>query len=262
MFNILSTPTSAATGRRARFLGGFTFANYLNYFGKPAIVQSLFNGLSVLPVLVHALHHGAGLLLRLRPDPHHHPLEEEPVLRGHAAPGGPVAAAAMALISLFGANGLVTAGLLKVEWNIYGATGIIISEVLYCSTPWSFSTPPSRPWTPAWTGPPPAWGPTGLTASSRSPCHRPLRHLRPALVFNLTITDFGNPIIIGRGYRVLATEIYLQVIGMQRFDLGTTISVVLLVPSVITFLLNYYFTQKSNALISGQAVSALPSPVP
>jgi len=74
-----------------------------------------------------------------------------------------------------------------------------------------------------------------------------------ALVFNLTITDFGNPIIIGRGYRVLSTEIYLQVIGMQRFDLGTTIAVILLVPSVAAFLLNYYFTRKSHALISGQA---------
>ncbi len=79
-----------------------------------------------------------------------------------------------------------------------------------------------------------------------------------ALVFNLAITDFGNPIIIGRGYRVLSTEIYLQVIGMQRFDLGTTIAVVLLIPSIIAFLLNYYFTKKSHALISGQAKPTLP----
>ena len=74
----------------------------------------------------------------------------------------------------------------------------------------------------------------------------------------MTITDFGNPIIIGRGYNVLSTEIYLQVIGMQRFDLGTTIAVVLLVPSVIAFLFNYYFTKKSHAMISGQAKPQLP----
>ena len=74
-----------------------------------------------------------------------------------------------------------------------------------------------------------------------------------ALVFNLTITDFGVPVVIGGNYSVLATEIYQQVIGMQRFDLGATISVILLIPSVGAFLLNYYLTKKSYALISGQA---------
>ncbi|UCG07475.1 MAG: hypothetical protein JSV83_02115 [Desulfobacterales bacterium] len=39
---------------------------------------------------------------------------------------------ALALIYLFGRNGLITAHLLKIDWNIYGATGIIVSEVLYC----------------------------------------------------------------------------------------------------------------------------------
>jgi iron(III) transport system permease protein len=74
-----------------------------------------------------------------------------------------------------------------------------------------------------------------------------------ALVFNLTITDFGVPVVIGGNYSVLATEIYQQVIGMQRFNLGATISVILLIPSVAAFLLNYYLTKKSYALISGQA---------
>ena len=73
------------------------------------------------------------------------------------------------------------------------------------------------------------------------------------LVFNLTITDFGVPVVIGGNYSVLATEIYQQVIGMQRFDLGATISVILLIPSVGAFLLNYYLTRKSYSLISGQA---------
>jgi len=39
---------------------------------------------------------------------------------------------------------------------------------------------------------------------------------------------------------------------MQRFDLGATISVILLIPSVAAFLLNYYLTKKSYALISGR----------
>ncbi len=167
---------------------------------------------------------------------------------------------AMALISLFGANGLITAGLLKVEWNIYGATGIIISEVLYCFPHTmvilytTLSAVDTRLDEAA-----ASLGASGVTTFFRVtvPTARYGIFSAAALVFNLTITDFGNPIIIGRGYRVLATEIYLQVIGMQRFDLGTTIAVVLLVPSVIAFLLNYYFTKKSHALISGQAQPTL-----
>ncbi len=39
---------------------------------------------------------------------------------------------ALALIYLFGRNGLVTAHLFETDWNIYGPVGIIISEVMYC----------------------------------------------------------------------------------------------------------------------------------
>lgn len=44
---------------------------------------------------------------------------------------------------------------------------------------------------------------------------------------------------------------------MQRFDMGATIAVVLLIPSVIAFLLNYYFTKRNSALISGHAKPTL-----
>ncbi len=167
---------------------------------------------------------------------------------------------AMVLISLFGANGLITSGLLKTEWNIYGPVGIIISEVLYCFPHamiilyTTLSAVDSRLDEAA-----SSLGASGITTFFKItvPTARYGIFSAAALVFNLTITDFGNPIIIGRGYRVLATEIYLQVIGMQRFDMGTTIAVILLVPSVIAFMLNYYFTQKSNSLVSSQAKPTL-----
>jgi len=40
---------------------------------------------------------------------------------------------------------------------------------------------------------------------------------------------------------------------MQRFDLGATISVILLVPAVLAFVLNNYFTKRNYSLISGAA---------
>ncbi|MBU0574629.1 MAG: ABC transporter permease subunit, partial [Proteobacteria bacterium] len=79
-----------------------------------------------------------------------------------------------------------------------------------------------------------------------------------ALTFNLTITDFGIPVVIGGNYSVLATEIVSQVFGLQRFDLGATIGVILLIPSITAFMINYYLTRKSYAMISGQARPFLP----
>ena len=162
----------------------------------------------------------------------------------------------LALILLFGRNGLVTRYLLHTNWSIYGATGIIVAECLYCFPNALFILYTTL-----------SAVDTRLDEAAQSLGASALKTFykvtlpsakygiasAAALVFNLTITDFGVPVVIGGNYNVLATEIYQQVIGMQRFDLGATISVVLLIPSVAAFLLNYYLTKKSYALISGQA---------
>jgi iron(III) transport system permease protein len=168
---------------------------------------------------------------------------------------------ALALIYLFGRNGLVTAHWLGTSWNIYGSTGIIISEVLYClphafvilfttlsavdirldeaaeslgATPWKVFTRITLP-----------SAKYGIFSAA-------------ALTFNLTITDFGNPVVIGGNYSVLATEIYAQVTNLYRFDLGATISIILLVPSLGAFMLNYYISRKTFSMISGAAKPVIP----
>jgi iron(III) transport system permease protein len=168
---------------------------------------------------------------------------------------------ALALIYLFGRNGLVTAHWLGTDWNIYGPTGIIISEVLYClphafvilfttlsavdirldeaaeslgATPFKVFTRITLP-----------SAKYGILSSA-------------ALTFNLTITDFGNPVVIGGNYSVLATEIYSQVTNLYRFDLGATISIILLVPSLGAFMLNYYISRKTFSMISGAAKPEIP----
>ncbi|MCP4359779.1 MAG: ABC transporter permease subunit [Chloroflexi bacterium] len=168
---------------------------------------------------------------------------------------------ALALIYLFGRNGLITAHWLGTDWNIYGPTGIIVSEVLYClphafvilfttlsavdirldeaaeslgATPFKVFTRITLP-----------SAKYGILSSA-------------ALTFNLTITDFGNPVVIGGNYSVLATEIYSQVTNLYRFDLGATISIILLVPSLGAFMLNYYISRKTFSMISGAAKPEIP----
>ena len=259
VFNILRLSITPYIEESHSFENGITFNNFINYFSKPVVVQSLYNSLyvsiwtTVITTLL-AFFFSYGLTrttIRLKKTLYY--MSMAPLI-------APSLLQAMVLISLFGANGLITSGLLKTEWNIYGPVGIIISEVLYCFPHamiilyTTLSAVDTRLDEAA-----SSLGASGITTFFRVtvPTARYGIFSAAALVFNLTITDFGNPIIIGRGYRVLATEIYLQVIGMQRFDMGTTIAVILLVPSVLAFMLNYYFTQKSNSLVSSQAKPTL-----
>ncbi len=260
VLNILRLSVTAYDAKEHQFLGYFTLNNFVNYFSKPSIVESLYHSLwiaiwSMIITTVLAFFFAYGLTrTTIRWKKALYYIAMTPLI-------APSLLQAMALISLFGSNGLITAGLLKVNWNIYGPLGIIISEVLYCFPHamvilyTTLSAVDSRLDEAA-----ASLGASGVKTFFKItiPTARYGIFSAAALVFNLAITDFGNPIIIGRGYKVLSTEIYLQVIGMQRFDLGTTIAVVLLVPSVIAFLINYYFTKKSNSMISGRANPKLP----
>ncbi|MEK7853750.1 MAG: ABC transporter permease subunit [candidate division NC10 bacterium] len=163
---------------------------------------------------------------------------------------------ALALIYLFGRNGLITAHLLGVEWNIYGWHGIVLSEIFYCIPHaliilfTTLSAVDTRldeaaqslgagAWRTFWTVTVPS-AKYGLLSAS-------------FLVSNLVITDFGNPKVIGGDYNVLATEIYNQVSGQQNLSMGSTISVILMIPAVGAFLLDFLIRRRDYALITGQA---------
>ena len=232
-----------------------TLEHYISYFTNPRMFRSLTNSLMVSSVTtvittILAFFFAYGLTrTTIRGKGIFYTLSTLPLIAPSIIQG-------LALILLFGKNGLITRYLLQTDWNIYGATGIIVAECLYCFPNALFilyttlSAVDTRLDEAA----------QSLGASSLKTFYKVTLPSAKygiasaaALVFNLTITDFGVPVVIGGNYSVLATEIYQQVIGMQRFNLGATISVILLIPSVAAFLLNYYLTKKSYALISGQA---------
>ncbi len=233
---------------------GFTLSNYVEYFGKARIRRSLWNSFYVASVTTTITTIMAFLVAyaitrtTIRGKSFHKAVSSLPLM-------APSVVQALALISLFGRNGLIT-NWLSGKWDIYGAPGIIISEIFYCfpyalliliTTLSAVDTRLNEAAESLGAGP--------LTVFSRItiPSARYGIFSAAALAFNLTITDFGNPIVIGGDYNVLATEIYTQVNGMQRFDLGATISVILLVPAVLAFVLNNYFTKRNYSLISGAA---------
>ena len=235
--------------------GVFTIQNYVDYFSNPRIFRSFYNSLFVSTVTmvittVLAFFFAYGLTRTTMPAKGiFYTISTFPLI-------APTIIQALALILLFGRNGLITRYLLGTDWNIYGATGIIVGEILYCFPNALFILYTTL-----------SAVDTRLDEAAQSLGASALKTFfkvtlpsakygiasAAALTFNLTITDFGIPVVIGGNYSVLATEIVNKVFGLQRFDLGATISVILLIPSITAFTINYYLTRKSYALISGQA---------
>lgn len=49
-----------------------------------------------------------------------------------------------------------------------------------------------------------------------------------------TITDFGNAVVIGGDFSVLATEIYSQVSGQMKFGMGAVVGILLLLLAAVS----------------------------
>ena len=80
------------------------------------------------------------------------------------------------------------------------------------------------------------------------------------VVFIQVFTDFGVPKVIGGNYNVLATDIYKEVVGQQNFQMGAVVSVVLLVPAVVAFVIDRLSQRKQVALLTGRSVAYMPKP--
>jgi len=78
------------------------------------------------------------------------------------------------------------------------------------------------------------------------------------VVFTLVITDFGVPKVIGGQFDVLATDIYKQVIGQQKFEMGAVVSVLLLLPAMLAFLADRYVQRKQSASFTARSVPYRP----
>jgi iron(III) transport system permease protein len=58
---------------------------------------------------------------------------------------------------------------------------------------------------------------------------------------------------VGGKFSVMATEIYNQVIGQQNFTMGATVSVVLLIPAVLAFLVDRVVQRRQYALVTSSS---------
>lgn len=80
------------------------------------------------------------------------------------------------------------------------------------------------------------------------------------LVFTLSITDFGVPVVVGGDYQVLALEAYKAVVGQQQFGRGALIGMVLLVPALLSFAVDLWLRRRQRSAMGGRAQVYHPQP--
>jgi len=165
---------------------------------------------------------------------------------------------AFALILLLGRNGVINVFLdrwLGVKWVIYGYHGVILSEILttfplaYLIISAAFSGLDStledsaqdlgaKPWT--------------VLRTVTLPLITPAIMAATLMVFMTNLSAFGAPALLGGGLSVLAVESVIQTLGVLDWGMGTTLSVILLIPSFLLFYFqNLYRAKRSYVTVTG-----------
>lgn len=73
------------------------------------------------------------------------------------------------------------------------------------------------------------------------------------LLFVESLSDLGNPLLLGGNSNVLSTEIYLAINGQLDQQKGAALSLVLLIPTLAVFLVQYYYLRnKSYVSVTGK----------
>lgn len=163
---------------------------------------------------------------------------------------------AFGLVTLFGANGLLT-NLLGLNSGIYGFWGIVMGSVIY-SFPVALLMFTSI-----------LFYEDGLSYKAADILGIPrfhqfvsitLPYLRKTLisaffaVFTMTITDYGVSLLIGGTQITLSVLMYNKAVGMLDYSTGSAIGALLLIPAVIAFMVDLFNPENGQGTFVSEAV--------
>jgi iron(III) transport system permease protein len=74
------------------------------------------------------------------------------------------------------------------------------------------------------------------------------------ITFSLSFTDFGAPRIVGGNFTVLATDIFRHVVGRHNFNMGAVVGIILLIPAVLSFIVDRLTQSKNVGTINAKSV--------
>ena len=169
----------------------------------------------------------------------------------------------LAYIMLFGKRGLITYKLLGLCLNPYGWHGIVLMQVA------GYTTLTSLMIYGVLKGVDRNLEKASLDLGAGNvktlfqvtlPLVKPGIIVAALIAFVKSLSDFGTPIIIGGGFNVLATESYLNVIGLYNLRMASSMSVLLLVPALVAFFI-YRRQLKKGELFSSPKSSEGMMPV-
>ncbi|MDR1636846.1 MAG: iron ABC transporter permease [Treponema sp.] len=158
---------------------------------------------------------------------------------------------ALAIIMLFGNNGLISSTLLGLrQANIYGFKGLLFAQIL-TFFPVGYIT---------MRGVLESINPTLEDAAMDLGGNRIKIFLKVTLplaipgigssiliLFVESLADFGNPLILaGSNFPILSVQAYLEITGMYNLPKGAALAFVLLVPSVTAYMLEKYWVSKKQ----------------
>ena len=78
------------------------------------------------------------------------------------------------------------------------------------------------------------------------------------VVFSLAIADVGAPKVVGGNFDVLALDIYKQVLGLQNFNLGAVVAMLLLVPTLLAVIFERWASRRQAALLNSRSTPYTP----
>jgi iron(III) transport system permease protein len=163
----------------------------------------------------------------------------------------PPFALAIAAISLFGRSGLITRDLLGLQTNIYGLPGLtLVMSLSFFPVAYISLSGLLRALDPALEE-----ASTNLGAGRwRTFRTVTLPLLLPGiasgflLLFVEALADLGNPIVLGGDFTVLASRLYIAIIGEYDVLAGAVLSVLLLVPSLIVYFVHRYYAERASVV--------------
>ncbi|MCE5330144.1 putative 2-aminoethylphosphonate ABC transporter permease subunit [bacterium] len=235
--------------------GSFTgIDNFYYYFSNPALSQSVNNTLfisfmtTIISVLLAFFYAYSLTRVKIKWKTFFKYVALLPLF-------APTMLQGISLVYLFGNKGIFTS--LGIDINLYGAVGIIISEILYTFPQAylillvAFEITDYRLYEAAET-----LGAGRIKQFIRITVPSVKYGLLSAIFvcFTLSFTDFGAPKVVGGDYNVLATDIYKQIVGQQNFSMGAVVGIILLLPALVSFTVDRITTRKQSSFLSSKSI--------
>ncbi len=161
----------------------------------------------------------------------------------------------LALIIIAGRRGLIYL-LLKISPNIYGWPGLITAQVLsFLPLGFLMVNNVLQSLNPSLEDASSDLGASQATTLFKVvlPLSLPGLFKAALLVFIMSLADFGNPMLIGGGLPIMATDAYNLWIGEQNVEMASVFCILLIIPSIVVYVIqNYILKEGSFVTVGGQ----------